>query len=93
LAHKKKNEPVQPEEMVEPVQEQTEETGLKPFITVRAGLRFMLLLSIGLVALLWYSAPKDLSWKTQVWVTAIVLFSTWLVFAFAYSLMRWIRNR
>ena len=93
MAHKEKNKLVQPVEANDKAEEPTKEMELQPLITPRAGIKVMIVISIGLVALLLYSAPKDLSWGTQIRVTAIVLFSTWLVFGFAYTLIKWIRSK
>lgn len=63
-----------------------------PWLKRRTGLRIMGLLSLALVALVWYTAPPNADRQEVLRLVLVVVGSVWLVFAFTYTLSRWLRR-
>lgn len=63
-----------------------------PWLKRRTGLRIMGLLSVALVALVWYTAPAHANRGEVLRLALVVLGSVWLIFAFTYTLSRWLRR-
>ncbi len=65
----------------------------KPFISPKAGLKIIGILSVGVLVLVWVSAPKGANWGFNLIISLIIIVSIWLVSAFAYTISKWLRSR
>ncbi len=49
-------------------------------------------LSLAMVALVWWGAPEGATWSANLRLALIIVGSVWLVFAFTYTLSRWLHR-
>lgn len=64
-----------------------------PWLSKRTAALVMALLSVGVFVLVWISAPANATWRTTLKVALVMTFAMWLVFAFVFTLNRWLRSR
>jgi hypothetical protein len=65
----------------------------KPIISPKAGLEILGLLSVGVLVLVWISAPEGASWISNLTISLVIVASIWLVAAFSYTVSKWLRSR
>ncbi len=65
----------------------------KPIISLKTGLKVLGVLSVGVLILVWVSAPEGASWISNLIISLIIIASIWLVAAFSYTVSRWLRSR
>ena len=64
-----------------------------PWLSKRTAALVMILLSAGVFALVWLSAPEGAAWRTTLKVAVVMTLAMWLIFAFVFTLNRWLRSR
>ncbi len=63
-----------------------------PWMSRRTGMILMTLVSLAVVVLVWFSAPENASWGEILRLSFFIIASVWLVFAFTFTLSRWLRR-
>jgi len=63
-----------------------------PWMSRRTGMKLMALVSVAMVVLVWFSAPAGATWFDNLKVAFFLIASVWLVFAFTYTLSRWLHR-
>ncbi len=70
----------------------SKQTGGGPWMSRRTGMILMALVSLAVVVLVWFSAPEGATWSENLKIALFIVASVWLVFAFTYTLSRWLHR-
>ena len=53
----------------------------------------MVLLTVAVFALVWFSAPPGADWRASLKIALVMAAAMWLVFLFVFTLSRWLHSR
>lgn len=65
----------------------------EPWVSKRTGALLMLLLTLGVFGLVWFSAPEGADLGTTLKVAVVMTLAMWVVFGFVFTISRWLHSR